>query len=345
VSKRLKVLLARGFFPKELPPPFRTVSFASLVAKSLKSLPAEFDSSGAASKTISFNLARVGILRRELGIPNPISYFRLAREITDNWPGLAAHCSKSKIALTTPRFLMTSDRAIEGQRRLSELPMFRAKSRTSGRYLLTADIARCYPSIYTHAIPWALHGKSVAKKKFHSKKLLGNRLDIATRNCQDRQTVGVPIGPDASFLLSEVVLSAVDKALPRRLFTNGYRYIDDYEFSFSVRADAERALGELQQGLSIYELDLNGLKTSIKELPEPTDKLWATELRLFDLEAPNDRTAEYKLMRFFDRAFELAREDRNDYVLNYAIARLGTLTFNKRPWRVLQNLLLQKRNC
>ena len=31
------------------------------------------------------------------------------------------------------------------------------------RYMVTADISKCYPSIYSHAIAWALAGKSVAK--------------------------------------------------------------------------------------------------------------------------------------------------------------------------------------
>ena len=34
------------------------------------------------------------------------------------------------------------------------------------KYCVTADISSCFPSIYTHAIPWALIGKNKAKKEF-----------------------------------------------------------------------------------------------------------------------------------------------------------------------------------
>lgn len=339
MSKRLRVLLAKGFFPKELPTPFTTVSFAKAIHTNLGTLAPEF-LKPASSKCVSYNLARVGVLRRELRVPNPIGYFRLSKEIVDNWTKLAAHCEKSPISLTKPRFSFLKDRAIEGIKRQRDLPAYRARFRASGRYLLVADVARCYPSTYTHSIPWAYHGKAKAKKHF-SKTFLGNRLDIAVRNLQDRQTIGLPIGPDAAFLLSELVLTAIDKRLSKKLFKDGYRYIDDFEFSFSNRSDAERGLGELQQALGEFELELNGLKTHITELPQPTDKLWATELRLFDFSAKNDRTAQFKLMRYFDRAFELSRGARDDYILNYAVARLGTETFSKKPWLVLRDLLLQ----
>ncbi len=33
------------------------------------------------------------------------------------------------------------------------------------RYLVKADISTCFPSIYTHSIPWALIGKDDAKAR------------------------------------------------------------------------------------------------------------------------------------------------------------------------------------
>ena len=34
----------------------------------------------------------------------------------------------------------------------------------ASRYLVKADISTCFPSIYSHSIPWALVGKETAKK-------------------------------------------------------------------------------------------------------------------------------------------------------------------------------------
>jgi hypothetical protein len=63
------------------------------------------------------------------------------------------------------------------------------------------------------------------------------RIDRASRNQQDGQTVGLPIGPDCSLIVAEVILAAVDLALgPRQL--RGLRHIDDYEIGFGTPAEA-----------------------------------------------------------------------------------------------------------
>ena len=84
-----------------------------------------------------------------------------------------------------------------------------AQQSVGTRYLLKTDIARFYPSIYTHSVPSALHGKAAARadKKY---KLLGNRIDLWLRETQDKQTGGIPIGPDTSFLIGEILGTALD---------------------------------------------------------------------------------------------------------------------------------------
>jgi hypothetical protein len=100
------------------------------------------------------------------------------------------------------------------------------------RYLLYADTSRYYTTIYTHSISWALHGKSVAKERRHDKSLLGNQLDELVRATQDSQSVGIPIGPDTSLIISEIIGTAIDLELRERLSAanikmQGHRYLDD----------------------------------------------------------------------------------------------------------------------
>jgi hypothetical protein len=76
-----------------------------------------------------------------------------------------------------------------------------------------AEIARFYPSIYTHSIPWALHGKATAKATMGHSALLGDRLDRLMRKGQDNQAVGIPIGPDTSLVVAEILLSVIDQGL------------------------------------------------------------------------------------------------------------------------------------
>jgi hypothetical protein len=107
-------------------------------------------------------------------------------------------------------------RAIAPKEDLNRQPFHRARRSIGSRYLLKTDIARFYPSIYTHSIPWALHGKDAARKD-KEYKLLGNRLDLWMRETQDKQTGGIPIGPDTSFVVGEVIASAIDLRLKERI--------------------------------------------------------------------------------------------------------------------------------
>src|SRR5690606_16287800 len=101
---------------------------------------------------------------------------------------------------------------------LADRPLHRARVRANGRFLVKADIQRFFPSIYTHSLPWALMGKANAKQMLTNKTLKGtwqDQLDMFVRSTANNQTVGIPIGPDTSRLLAEVILSSVDVGLSR----------------------------------------------------------------------------------------------------------------------------------
>jgi hypothetical protein len=155
-------ILGRGYFPRELPPPFNTSGFAKFIKSYGRSAPTCFASVSFVSKCAGHNLPRSGTLRRTLGIPNPVNFYRLARFIREHWKELCAHTAKSNISLTTPSE-GSIERAIDRRHTLQELPKHRAMLRSHSRYVLKADISRFYDTIYTHSIPWALHGKFNAK--------------------------------------------------------------------------------------------------------------------------------------------------------------------------------------
>lgn len=178
-------LLERGFFPKELPPPFSTSSFAQIVHTNLASLPNSFLSGTKAGRISTHNLARVSTLRRALGIPNPIHYFRLCKEISDNWTALEAHCRQSPVSLSKPIVDPNRRRALTPEKSFESLRRHRASLRARSRYILRTDLSRFYHSVYTHAIPWALHGKALAKNRRRDLTLLGNRLDKLISEGQD----------------------------------------------------------------------------------------------------------------------------------------------------------------
>lgn len=120
----LKGLLERGYFPKELPKPFTTESFANLLSFEYEflaaDLPGDFGkqivkkSNIRAAKEVFYSLARGGLLRRQLSICHPVWFFLLAREIVSNWEDIEPSVSGSKFAATAPVYQETG-RAINGR--------------------------------------------------------------------------------------------------------------------------------------------------------------------------------------------------------------------------------------
>jgi hypothetical protein len=333
----LEALLSKGYFPRELPPPFITDNYAALL-KGGTGIPQNLLDSCPQSRPAIYNLARAGTLRRKLSLLNPISYLKLSMLAEQKSADLEAMANKSPLSLTKP-ITTHPDRAIERHTPLSNLSARRAAVRYAARYVLKTDVARFYHSIYTHSIPWAIHSKAVAKRD-RSPNLWGNTLDKLIRDSQDGQTIGIPIGPDLSLLLAELLLSAVDQELVNRTGVRGVRYIDDYELSFDTLADAERVRGVLQELLSDYELALNAAKTTIHELPLQLQEPWVSELGHFDLRAEK-RGQHTDLLRYFDRAFELARSHRVAGVLRYAVGKAANLVVLLENRPLFQDLLLQ----
>lgn len=339
----LRRLLSHGFFPYELPQVFSSNTLATLASPSTP-LAAEFTPANPRSlreaSLAKHNLARKGMLRRVLGIPNPVHFFNLAREMVSGWQDIEARLAASTISASKPTPQRTGERALVAENGPPDYPRLRARHRPNFRYLLAADVLQFYPSIYTHAISWALHGKAAAKAARNSVNLLGNRLDLWIQRAQDGQTRGVPIGPDTSRVIGELILAGVDSALGSRVALRGFRALDDYELSFRTRSDAEGALAELQTALGQYELYLNDAKTSTLELPQPLDTAWPQALRDFRLR----RGVTQRLVRmteYFSLAFEIAKQYPTESVLRYAISTVSKRDWGGPFWRTYQDLLLQ----
>jgi len=156
-------LLGKGYFPKELPPPFTTRKFSATVVSQLANLPQPFIKLAGNSLLTQHSLARPGKLRRQLGIPNPIRFFQLAELIHKHWSTLDKHCRRSRFSLSRPVYYSSRSRAIAPLYEMNILPLARAKLRAKSRFILKTDVAGFYPSLYTHSIPWAIHGKQTAK--------------------------------------------------------------------------------------------------------------------------------------------------------------------------------------
>lgn len=334
---RTKRLLEHGYFPSQLPPCFVTEdladNYASLYTE-WKALQADPKIPKApCSKTELFSVARAGHQRRVTSLPNPVAQTYLSAHVVQHWPQLIKHYRQSRLSASRPRFLKAGSRAanIPSMQLLYERKVIKA---AGYRYMLRTDISRFFPTIYTHSVPWALHGKAVAKKnRKATAKYFGNLLDLSLRQCQEEQTIGLPIGPDTSHIIAEAISVSVDLELRKRLKTwpPGMRYVDDYFMFFSSLNEAEAALAALIRSLKEFELHINFEKTKICSILEITDDYWTHQLRSFQI-ARDGRKQTSDIHHFFELAKDLARRNSDESVMTYALKRASSVLVRKENW-------------
>ena len=263
-NTRLTRLLVRGFYPRELPPPFRTRHFTRV--RDTLSAPKNYSAS-----TTFFRGANHRGKVRDFGVVNPVSYLLLSRFIAQHWPKIKKVYALTSLSGTVPRFppVRAPGRALAGQP-LTALRAVQHRIASTYPLVVSLDISNFYGSIYTHSIPWAVLGKQAAKTLLKNKKLKGHwsdDLDILIRCCNQSQTVGIPAGPDTSRVISELILSRIDAELSSGTSNMAadqlFHHIDDYQIGAYAAAEAESLESEFVRVLARYELRLNALKTQV----------------------------------------------------------------------------------
>lgn len=332
-------MLRKGYFPAEMPPLFNTGTLADCIHNNKNKLIDEFnDATAKWTQPAHHNLSRVGGLRRRLGIPNPINYYRLSNAFDIHKELLFSKWDSSPYSKTLPVRPELTSRAIAPN--YSDRAIPRIKARLGSRYLLVADISQFYPSIYTHSVSWALHGKAVAKSKIKDTHLAGNLIDKELQASHYGQTKGVSIGPDSSLGVAELILQDIDQKLSKNCKPNGgVRFIDDMEYGFSTMADAESASSVLESLLSEYELQLNVNKTRIIELPTNIESHYVSKLRSMIPSIGVQTNSQW--IDYFNQAFLLAKKNPSDGVLRYAVSCLQGTRVDAKQWELVQSLLWQ----
>lgn len=331
--------ILRGFFPKELPPNFLSQPASPI---SVSSSHTSFPTAKMPWRDLtSYDLARPGGLRRRLSIIHPEPFLRLSAQITDNWATLSKIWDASPIGMSKPTQGLA--RAIKPSGERSHLREQRLALRAQYPVYVVTDITSCYPSMYTHSISWAIHGRSFIRAgRMHDLTLVGNRIDKLVQAAQSGQTNGLPVGPDTSHVLAELILSQVDVLLATRLGSKiaGFRYFDDYELYFKSRAEAERGLACLELALDDFALSLNRTKTRIVELPSRFEDQWQLQLEHIgsSLKHKSQRDA---LVHLFNEAFALRASGVGESVVNFAIGISSAAPIKTDCWPWYQNLLLQ----
>lgn len=323
-------LLRWNYFPSqkeginELPPYFKSHQFTPEIAEIIDSEKNSRFRNSIGYDHISYQATRHNNVPRSLAILHPKPYASLCKHIHSIWDEIkpisennnslikpSRHLDGRVIIMNYEDQLGRADRDL----RLSFGKKFKAKT----------DISNCFSSIYTHSIEWAIIGFEESKNLLLSKtNHWAKELDSRQRKVKRNETQGIPIGPSTSNIFSEIILSNIDNSLRNNNF-NFYRYIDDYTCFCDTYEEAQNFINYLNNELNKYRLNLNLLKTSIVELPEPINSEWVTLLTLgmpsnyIDSSFNKRELTSFEISHFLDYAIRINKETPDGSVLKYAI--------------------------
>lgn len=308
------------------------------------------------SDSVYFTIPKVGLARNTIKIPNPLHQGKLSEIIISNYNHISPLFNESNLSTTKPEIETETG---EGKRSVKHDNYGHFKEQSviksfNFQIQLKTDISKFYSSIYTHSIPWVTFGGKERYKKnrdLHSSDpnkispIYGDDIDDALTWCQNQQTMGIPIGPDTSLIVAEIIACHIDALLEARLKKKkidwtGFRYYDDYSMFFHSELDAQTALTELRAVLSDFELKINDEKTVIGISSNELERDWALALKSFFFR-PLESDQKEDIWNFFSLAFKYAKEYPKESVLKLALNKFTFVRIEKNNWAFFESLLFR----
>lgn len=387
----LNKLISKGYFPKELPPPFISSQLADKLVD-VKSQWAIFENSQTkklttngisesksdwnrrkdgfylkygSSKCCDFSISKGKFSRRVLKIPNPKHFINVSELICDLWTdikdvyALSDYSTSFPVEETDPdkRAVKTKSPSVQSNRDTI------IDTSINKLIQVKVDISKFYPTVYTHIVSWSLLGKDIAKNYFKKSKTdidtlivaadtnailykNADKLDTAIRACQDRQSIGIPIGPDTSHIIAELIACRIDNEFKNKfknlIDVKAVRYYDDYYIYVNTKDQADLVIKGLQKILNEFQLEINDKKVDVNEFPFPLENDWATDLHRFDFKKTNQLNS---LKHYFSLIWGIGEKNnsRTDWIFKYAlkIFEFGTIVINKDSWKLFESLLIK----
>lgn len=361
-SRFLASLISKGYFPRELPPTFTTQTFGENISDVLSdwlasgiykketiSIKKKVKARGNYSYQLEDTESEVitkpkrGFERRGLHITHPIPQSLLAEEMARNWPEIATWIARTRYSMDKTVPTVKDDRAI------SDIDFFLHGIKkdfilSGADWVLKTDITRFYPSIYTHSVAWAAYGKARTKKLLYTKRHAGSladRIDLLLRKSNMNQTIGIPVGPDTSRIVADIISARIDddfyglmgnpKGVAARRRSEKFvkpsqvdRLQDDWFIGAQSLEVAEQALSRLSVAYRAYGLEINGAKTSVDRILNQEKETWASELSLH-LQSTRGRLTGANLKGFLDRVVHLQAQHKSAPVVSFAVSSLEAL--------------------
>lgn len=154
--------------------------------------------------------------------------------------------------------------------------------------MVQIDVSKCFDSIYTHSLPWAVLGKDQTKFSLEeSKGTFGGRFDALMQTLNHKETNGIVIGPEFSRVFAEIILQSVDVDLITQLSEGAnlthkvdyeiFRYVDDFFVFYNEESTQLKIFETLQQILKSKKLSINTAKIKHYQKPIITEITIAKE--------------------------------------------------------------------
>ena len=200
------------------------------------------------------------------------------------------------------------------------------------RYEIRLDINSFFDNIYTHTIPWAIHGISVAKKKKNDRTLLGNQLDKHIRSMNYDQTNGILVGNALSRIVSEIILCTIDSQIHEQFpDVSCCRFVDDYYIYTKHSTQVQEIIAFIRGCLSKYELNFNESKLQINESPFLYGKPWIEQVKQYIHLQPDVFLS--KLIMEYNTYKDIA-------IIKYGLTVIAQCRYTVTSWPAMQSRLI-----
>lgn len=132
------------------------------------------------------------------------------------------------------------------------------------------DVMRCFDSVYTHSITWALKTKEFSKINRSVTNSFGSIFDRLMQSTNYNETAGIVIGSEVSRIFAEIIFQRIDKNIEKVLSAQKIineehytirRYVDDIFVFANSDEIAARVLSATSDALKEYKFSINDSKT------------------------------------------------------------------------------------
>ncbi|QYH09768.1 hypothetical protein XJ49_004570 [Campylobacter coli] len=200
------------------------------------------------------------------------------------------------------------------------------------------DLSKCFDSIYTHSIAWAIYDKKIIKDNLNKiDNTFVNAFDKLMQNMNYAETNGILIGPEFSRIFAELILQKIDKVVLNKLAGSTenkilhkkdyvvFRYVDDYFLFYNEEDIKDLIIQTFNNELQKYKLYLN--ESKIEEFAKPlisnitmAKKKIKDLLKELDFDDSNNHIINSKNIIINFKAILKENEIKYNDILNYTLA-------------------------